>query len=61
MTYHPGAVTKNGDKVDVVMPARVAAGSFSGEVRIWNAEDGAPVASFIAAPGYVVPPATAAK
>ena len=61
VTANAGTVVKNGDKVDVVMPARVAAGSFSGEVRIWNAEDGAPVASFIAAPGYVVPPATAAK
>ena len=38
---------------------RVAAGSFSGEVRIWNAEDGASIATFIAAPGYV-PPAAAA-
>lgn len=61
VTYHPGTVAKNGDKVEVVMPARVAAGSFLGEVRIWNAEDGAPVASFVAAPGYVAPPATAAK
>ncbi|MBI3837649.1 MAG: WD40 repeat domain-containing protein [Planctomycetia bacterium] len=34
---------------------RVAAGSFSGEVRIWNAEDAAPVATFIAAPGYTAP------
>ena len=40
---------------------RVAAGSFSGEVRIWNAEDGAPVATFVAAPGYAAPAATAAK
>ncbi len=31
---------------------RVAAGSFAGEVCIWNAEDGSPVVSFIAAPGY---------
>lgn len=31
---------------------RVAAGSFAGEVRIWNAEDGTPIVSFIAAPGY---------
>jgi mono/diheme cytochrome c family protein len=45
---------------------RVAGGSLSGEVRIWNAEDGAQIASFIAAPGYVppaapAPPAAAAK
>jgi len=31
---------------------RVASGSFDGEVKIWNAEDGAPVGQFIAAPGY---------
>ncbi len=31
---------------------RVAAGSFAGEVRVWNAEDGALVTSFVAAPGY---------
>jgi WD40 repeat protein len=40
---------------------RVAGGSFSGEVRIWNAEDGSPLATFVAAPGYVAPAATAAK
>jgi WD40 repeat protein len=42
---------------------RIAAGSFSGQVRIWNAEDGAPVCEFIAAPGYAAPaePAAAAK
>ncbi len=44
IAYHPGS-------------QRVAAGSFSGEVRIWNAEDGAAVAAFVAAPGYPVPPA----
>jgi hypothetical protein len=31
---------------------RVAGGSFSGDVRIWNAEDGQTVLNFIAAPGY---------
>jgi len=31
---------------------RIAAGSFTGEVRVWNAEDGQTVLSFIAAPGY---------
>ncbi len=31
---------------------RVAAGSFAGEIRIWNAEDGATITTFIAAPGY---------
>jgi hypothetical protein len=46
---------------------RIAAGSFSGEVRIWNSEDAAPIASFIAAPGYqpaapaAVAPAAAGK
>jgi WD40 repeat protein len=40
---------------------RVAAGSFAGEVRIWNAEDGAAVTSFIAAPGYTPPQPVAAK
>jgi len=39
---------------------RVASGSFSGEIRIWNAEDGAIVTSFIAAPGYVAPHPAAA-
>ena len=40
-----------------IIPARgrVAAGSFSGEVRVWNAEDGSPVVSFVAAPGYAAP------
>ncbi|MGD9723086.1 MAG: c-type cytochrome domain-containing protein [Pirellulales bacterium] len=40
---------------------KVAAGSFAGEVRIWNAEDGAAVAAFIAAPGYTPPAPVAAK
>ncbi|MEX0678250.1 MAG: c-type cytochrome domain-containing protein [Pirellulales bacterium] len=50
VAYHPGT-------------GRVAAGSFSGEVRIWNAEDGAQVSAFIAAPGYAppTPPVAAAK
>lgn len=30
---------------------RIAAGAFDGRVRIWNADDGAEVASFVAAPG----------
>lgn len=34
---------------------KVAAGSFAGEVRIWNAEDGVQAATFIAAPGYAAP------
>ena len=38
-SFHPG--TK-----------RLASGSFDGQVLIWNAEDGAKVASFYAAPGY---------
>ena len=31
---------------------RLASGAFDGEVRIWNAEDGKLIQSFIAAPGY---------
>jgi WD40 repeat protein len=46
VAYHPGS-------------GQVAAGSFSGEVRIWKAEDGALVSAFVAAPGYV--PAAAAS
>jgi mono/diheme cytochrome c family protein len=42
------------------MTGRVAAGSFSGELRVWNAEDGAAVATFIAAPGYTPPAPVAA-
>lgn len=34
---------------------RVASGGFDGSVRIWNAEDGKLVTSFIAAPGYQPP------
>ena len=49
VAYHPGT-------------GRLAAGSFSGEVRIWNAEDAAPLRDFIAAPGYTPPtPPVAAK
>jgi WD40 repeat protein len=42
---------------------RIAAGSFSGHVRVWNAADGAPLSEFIAAPGYTAPaaPVAAAK
>ncbi len=41
---------------------RIAAGSCNGQVRVGNAEDGAPVSSFIAAPGYTPPnPVAAAK
>jgi hypothetical protein len=32
---------------------RVAAGCYNGEVRVWNADDGKLVSSFVAAPGYV--------
>jgi WD40 repeat protein len=42
VAYHPGT-------------GRVATGSFSGEVRIWNAEDASPLCDFIAAPGYTPP------
>jgi hypothetical protein len=38
---------------------RIAAGSFSGHVRVWNAADGAPISEFIAAPGYPAPAAAA--
>jgi WD40 repeat protein len=31
---------------------RIAAGSYSGEVRIWNFDSGQPLGSFIAAPGW---------
>jgi dipeptidyl aminopeptidase/acylaminoacyl peptidase len=40
---------------------RLAAGSFSGEVRVWNAEDAAPLGEFIAAPGYAPSDPMAAK
>jgi WD40 repeat protein len=39
---------------------RLATGSFDGEVRIWNTEDGANLVTFKAAPGYVPPNAQAA-
>ncbi len=32
---------------------RIAGGSFSGEVRIWNVSDGSLITTFIAAPGYL--------
>lgn len=32
---------------------RLASGGFDGEVRIWNVEDGEPVLTFLAAPGYL--------
>jgi WD40 repeat protein len=34
---------------------RLAAGSFSGEVRVWNAEDASLLCDFMAAPGYIPP------
>ena len=34
---------------------RVAAGSYTGEVRVWNAEDGKEVKLIVAAPGYTAP------
>ena len=40
---------------------RLAASTFAGEVRVWNAEDGAEVSTFIAAPGYTPPSPVAAK
>lgn len=39
---------------------RLASGSYDGEVRIWNAEDGKELFKFLAAPGYT-PAETAAK
>lgn len=42
VTFHPAT-------------GRVAAGNFAGEVRVWNAEDGAPVSTFVAAPGFSAP------
>jgi WD40 repeat protein len=36
---------------------RLAAGSFDGAVRIWNADDGQEMLSFYAAPGYAPPAA----
>jgi WD40 repeat protein len=40
---------------------RLATGSFDGEVRIWNAEDGKGLITFLAAPGYKRPVTTAAR
>lgn len=41
---------------------RLATGSFDGQVRIWNAEDGAAIVAFTAAPGFTPPmPVAAAK
>jgi WD40 repeat protein len=40
---------------------KVATGSYDGEIRLWNADDGANLLTFIAAPGYKAPEATAAK
>ncbi len=39
----------------------VAAGSNSGEVRVWKASDGTPVKDFIASPGYVAKTVAAPK
>jgi WD40 repeat protein len=39
---------------------RLAAGSYDGQVRIWNSDDGKPVTNFVASPGYVSS-ATASK
>jgi WD40 repeat protein len=40
---------------------RLATGSFDGEVRIWNIQDGKGLVTFLAAPGYKRPVTTAAK
>ena len=40
---------------------RVAAGSYTGEVRLWNSDDGKEVKLIVAAPGYVSPGGAAAK
>jgi WD40 repeat protein len=48
VAFHPGT-------------GRLAAGTFAGDVRVWNAEDGAEIAHFIAAPGYTPPSPVAAK
>ncbi len=49
VAYHPAS-------------GRIVAGSFSGEVRVWNAEDGTPGVVFVAAPGWTgANPMAAAK
>ena len=40
---------------------KMASGSYDGEIRIWNVDDGKPSATFFAAPGYKAPETTAAK
>ena len=35
---------------------RLASGGFDGEIRVWNTEDGKPVTTFLAAPGFQPPP-----
>ncbi len=37
---------------------RLATGSYNGEIRIWNGEDGATLLSFTASPGHATKPAT---
>ena len=39
---------------------KLVTGSWDGEIRIWNADDAKGLVTFTAAPGYVVPTATAA-
>ena len=39
----------------------IASGSWNGEVRLWNLEDGKPFRTIIAAPGYKAPGAQAAR
>jgi WD40 repeat protein len=36
---------------------RLASGCYNGEVRVWDVEDGKPMSTFVAAPGYVAKPA----
>lgn len=38
---------------------KVASGSYDGEIRVWNADDGAGTLNFVAAPGYLTGTATA--